>query len=54
MLSLPLVSAEGALEVVRIAGRKAVVVSRAKRRAFLGLSNNFVEEQLRVPATTRN
>jgi uncharacterized protein (DUF1697 family) len=51
---LPLVSVKEALEVVKIAGRDAFVVSRPKRPRFFGFPNNFIEEQLGVPATTRN
>ena len=52
--ALPLVSSSEALEVVRINLREVFIVSRPKRRGFFGFPNNFIEEQFRVPATTRN
>ena len=52
--ALPWVSSREALEVVRINGREAFVVSRRNRRGFFGFPNNFIEEKLGVPATTRN
>jgi uncharacterized protein (DUF1697 family) len=51
---LPLISSSEALEVIGIDGCEAFIVSRPKRRGFFGFPNNFIEEQLGVPATTRN
>lgn len=51
---LPLVSSSEALELIRIDGREAFIVSRPKRRGFFGFPNNFIEAQLGIPATTRN
>jgi len=52
--ALPLVSEKEALEAVKIAGREVFILSRPKRPRFFGFPNNFIEEQLGVPATTRN
>jgi uncharacterized protein (DUF1697 family) len=54
MPALPLISVPEALEVVRIDGREAFIVSRRKKSGFFGFPNNFIEQQLRIPATTRN
>ena len=51
---LPLVSVEEALEAIAVTRRHVLVVSRPKRPRFFGLPNNFIEDQLGVPATTRN
>lgn len=52
--ALPLVSSKEALEVIGISGREAFVVSRLKKNGFFGFPNTFIEEQLGVPATSRN
>jgi hypothetical protein len=33
---------------------KPFIVSRRKKNGFFGFPNNFIEQQLRIPATTRN
>jgi uncharacterized protein (DUF1697 family) len=50
----PLVSAKEGLEAVGIRHRDVFIVSRLKPSGFFGFPNNFVEEHLGVPATTRN
>jgi uncharacterized protein (DUF1697 family) len=50
----PLLHEKEALEVIAIAGRDALVVSRPKRSGFYGFPNNFIEDELGVAATTRS
>ncbi len=50
----PIVSSKEALEAFGMIRRDVFVVSRQKPSGFFGFPNNFVEEQLGVPATTRN
>jgi uncharacterized protein (DUF1697 family)/GNAT superfamily N-acetyltransferase len=52
-ISLPLFSANKDLEVTRIDGRQAYIVSHEINGRF-GFPNNFIEEILGVEATTRN
>jgi uncharacterized protein (DUF1697 family) len=54
MPALPLISRPEALEIVGIDGREAFIVSRRKKNGFFGFPNNFIEQQLRISATTRN
>jgi uncharacterized protein (DUF1697 family) len=51
----PIRSVKEALDVVGIDGREAFIVSRRKPNSIMfGFPNNFIEEVLGVPATTRN
>jgi uncharacterized protein (DUF1697 family) len=50
----PLVSPKEALEAIEMRGREVFIVSRPKPNGFFGFPNNFIEERLGVPATTRN
>ena len=52
--ALPLISTTEALEIIRVSGHEAFIVSRPKKRGFFGFPNNFIEEQLGVSATSRN
>ncbi|MBD3334745.1 MAG: DUF1697 domain-containing protein [Candidatus Eisenbacteria bacterium] len=51
---LPLVDRKEALETIAIAGREVFILSRPKQNGFYGFPNAFVEEDLGVPATSRN
>jgi hypothetical protein len=42
------------MTAVSMAKREVFLVSRLKPNGFFGFPNNFVEEALGVPATTRN
>ncbi len=53
MPSLPLISSNRDLEVFRIVGRDLFTLSREFKGRF-GFPNNFIEDQLRIKATTRN
>lgn len=37
-----------------MSNREVFIVSRRKKNGFYGFPNNFIEKELRVPATTRN
>jgi uncharacterized protein (DUF1697 family) len=50
----PLVNRKEALEAVGMTAREVFIVSRPKRPRFFGFPNNFIEDALDVPATTRN
>jgi uncharacterized protein (DUF1697 family) len=52
--TFPLVSLKEAMTAVSMAKREVFLVSRLKPNGFFGFPNNFVEEALGVPATTRN
>ncbi len=54
MPALPIVSSTEALEVVAIDNRAAFIVSRRKKNGMYGFPNSFIEQQLGVPATSRN
>jgi uncharacterized protein (DUF1697 family) len=43
-----------ALQAVSMTEREVFIVSRPKKTGFFGFPNNFVEDTLGVPATTRN
>lgn len=43
-----------ALQAVSMTAREIFIVSRPKKNGFFGLPNNFIEEALGVPASTRN
>jgi len=54
-LRLPFISEKEALEVCRVDGREAFVVSRRiPGKAMFGFPNQVLERELGVPATTRN
>jgi len=53
-LKLPFVSSKEALEVLAIKGLEVFVVSRRKKDGTHGFPNKFLEQELGVPATTRN
>ena len=53
-LSLPVVSDKEALELLKIDGDDAFLVSRQKKNGFFGFPNNFIESELGVAATSRN
>ena len=42
------------LEAVGMTDREVFIVSRRKKNGFFGFPNNFIEDALDVPATTRN
>jgi uncharacterized protein (DUF1697 family) len=42
------------LEAVSMTDREVFIVSRRKKSGFFGFPNNFIEDVLDVPATTRN
>ena len=42
------------LEAVSMTDREVFIVSRRKKNGFFGFPNNFIEDVLDVPATTRN
>jgi uncharacterized protein (DUF1697 family) len=50
----PLLSSKEALEAIAMSNREVFIVSRRKKNGFYGFPNNFIEKELRVPATTRN
>jgi len=50
---LPLISIKEGLEVFQISDLYAFIVSR-KVKSMYGFPNNFIEKELRIPATTRN
>lgn len=43
-----------ALQAVAMTERQVFIVSRPKKNGFFGFPNNFIEDALGVPATTRN
>ena len=51
---LPLASEKEKLEVLEVGKQAAFVVSRQKKSWMYGLPNNFIEQTLGVPATSRN
>jgi len=53
-VQLPMISESECLEAVAMSEREVFVVSGRKSNGFYGFPNNFVEAQLRVPATSRN
>jgi uncharacterized protein (DUF1697 family) len=52
--AFPVVSSKEALTAISMTGREVFLVSRLKPSGFFGFPNNFIEEALGVPATTRN
>jgi uncharacterized protein (DUF1697 family) len=52
--AFPLVSAKEALTAVGMTKLEVFLVSRLKPNGFFGFPNNFIEQALGVPATTRN
>ena len=50
----PVRSRQEALEAIGMQSLEVFIVSRPKKSGFYGLPNNFIEEQLGVPATSRN
>lgn len=54
MPKLPLVAPREGLELVRVTGLEAFVVSRKSGNGRYGFPNNFIELLFGVPATTRN
>jgi len=52
--AFPLVSAKEALTAVAMTNLDVFLVSRLKPNGFFGFPNNFIEQALSVPATTRN
>jgi uncharacterized protein (DUF1697 family) len=52
--AFPLVSSKEKLTAISMTGAEVFLVSRLKPSGFFGFPNNFVEEALGVPATTRN
>jgi uncharacterized protein (DUF1697 family) len=52
--TFPLTSSSDRLTAVSMAEREVFLVSRLKPNGFFGFPNNFIEEALGVPATTRN
>jgi uncharacterized protein (DUF1697 family) len=52
--ALPMVSRKEGLEVIAVSGRDAFVISRRKDNGMYGFPNLTIEEQLGVPATSRN
>ncbi len=53
-LRLPIESSKEALTAVSMANDHVFLVSRLKPNNFFGFPNNFIEDALGVPATTRN
>ena len=53
-VQLPMFSESECLEVGSMSQRELFVVSGRKSNGFYGFPNSFVEERLRVPATSRN
>ena len=47
-------SGRNELEAVGMTDREVFIVSRRKKNGFFGFPNNFIEDALGVPATTRN
>ncbi len=52
--AFPFSSPKEALEAIAMKGREVFIVSRRKPNGFYGFPNNFIEERLGVPATSRN
>lgn len=52
--ALPVRLPKEALELIAIGTREAYAVSRRKKNGFYGFPNKFVEDELGVPATSRN
>jgi uncharacterized protein (DUF1697 family) len=52
--AFPLVSTKEALTAVAMSNLEVFLVSRLKPNGFFGFPNNFIEQALSVPATTRN
>jgi uncharacterized protein (DUF1697 family) len=52
--AFPLTSSSERLTAVSMTNREVFLVSRLKPNGFFGFPNNFIEEALGVPATTRN
>jgi len=52
--ALPLISSIEALEAIAMRDREVYIISRRKTNGFFGFPNNFIEERLGVPATSRN
>ena len=52
--TLPLVSLKERLEAIALGGLEVFLVSRRKANGGYGFPNNFIEDELRVIATTRN
>jgi uncharacterized protein (DUF1697 family) len=50
---LPLINEKEGLEVIRMEGEEAFVISREVNGRY-GFPNNFIEKELSVLATTRN
>jgi uncharacterized protein (DUF1697 family) len=50
----PLISSKEALEAVSMSEREVFVISRRKANGFYSFPNGFIENQLGVPATSRN
>jgi uncharacterized protein (DUF1697 family) len=53
-LRFPVRLPKEALEAVAMTEREVFIVSRPKKNGFFGFPNNFIEDALDVPATTRN
>lgn len=53
-LPLPAVCEKEALELLKIDGCDAFLISRQKKNGFFGFPNNFIESELGVAATSRN
>ncbi len=51
---LPVSLPKEELEAVGMTDREVFIVSRRKKNGFFGFPNNFIEDALGVPATTRN
>ena len=51
---LPVSLPKEELEAVGMTDREVFIVSRRKKSGFFGFPNNFIEDALGVPATTRN
>jgi uncharacterized protein (DUF1697 family) len=50
----PLVLPKEELKAVAMTDREVFIVSRRKKNGFFGFPNSFIENELGVPATTRN
>jgi uncharacterized protein (DUF1697 family) len=52
--AFPLVSTKERLEAIGMRAQEVFIVSRRKPNGMYGFPNNFIEDALQVPATTRN
>jgi uncharacterized protein (DUF1697 family) len=50
----PLLLPKDGLEAFAMSGREVFIVSRPNPAGFYGFPNNFIEKELKAPATTRN